>query len=83
MTLKIINCASILLCTSISIAQSGHDAQDGTHHGHENIPITNSHQHRSALHDEIPKQAKLLTGQGEFDFSWDQKLTAAFPEEAI
>ena len=83
MTLKIINCASILLCTSISIAQSGHDAQDGTHHGHENILTTNSHQHRSALHDEIPKQAKLLTGQGEFVFSWDQKLTAAFPEEAI
>ncbi|MGK0493658.1 MAG: hypothetical protein ACJAU2_000031 [Maribacter sp.] len=30
----------------------------------------------------MPKQVKLVTGQGAFVFSWDKELTAAFPKEA-
>ena len=48
------------------------------------------HHHSSADHHpqdfdrqtDIPLQSKLVTGQGEFIFSWDKDLTAAFPEEA-
>ncbi|RMG20618.1 MAG: hypothetical protein D6730_19605 [Bacteroidetes bacterium] len=42
--------------------------QDGHGHSHDSGPEGN--------------QAKLVTGQGDFIFSWDQELTAAFPEDA-
>eukprot|EP01089_Gocevia_fonbrunei_P023235 TRINITY_DN9705_c0_g4_i1.p1 TRINITY_DN9705_c0_g4~~TRINITY_DN9705_c0_g4_i1.p1 ORF type:complete len:391 (-),score=62.10 TRINITY_DN9705_c0_g4_i1:1390-2562(-) len=55
---------------------------DHTHHTHDNNDMAHHHPHSPMASDEIPMQAKLLTGQGEFVFSWDQELTAAFPKEA-
>ncbi|MCB0669360.1 MAG: hypothetical protein KDC80_26230, partial [Saprospiraceae bacterium] len=49
----------------------------GTHHDHEHA--IHHHTHDSEI---VPKQSKLVTGQGEFIFSWDEDLTAAFPEAA-
>ncbi len=59
------------------IAQSDHDHhshghKDGHHHDHGS---------KDAIHS--AKKAKLVTGQGDFVFSWDQELTAAFPKDAI
>lgn len=45
------------------------DAQ-GQHHRHEKQKTTSA------------DQVKLVTGQGNFIFSWDQELTAAFPKDA-
>lgn len=45
------------------------DAQ-GQHHHHEKQKTTSA------------DQLKLVTGQGNFIFSWDEELTAAFPKDA-
>lgn len=45
----------------------------------------NEHGHDHHHGEEVPgggNQARLVTGQGEFVFSWDEGLTAAFPEDA-
>jgi hypothetical protein len=44
---------------------------------------SSSHDDHDHTHDgPSTDQAKLVTGQGDFIFSWDKELTAAFPEEA-
>ncbi len=48
------------------------------HHHHEG----EDHDHHDAEEAGIPAISKLVTGQGDFVFSWDQELTAAFPEDA-
>lgn len=59
------------------IAQSDHDQHSHGHkHGHH-------HDHGSKDATQSAKKAKLVTGQGDFVFSWDQELTAAFPKNAI
>ena len=70
MTLAILSIVSLLIFSSTLLAQSTHDDQDQTHHVHEHEPMSS---------DQIPQQAKLVTGQGEFVFSWNEELTAAFP----
>ncbi len=52
-----------------------------THHEHGH---GHSHAHRAhgPQADMIPLQSKLVTGQGSYVFSWDQELTAAFPDDA-
>lgn len=60
------------------------NAQDNTHHAHEH-PHPHPHaqpQSDVASDEDPPPRVKLVTGQGDFVFSWDQSLTAAFPEEA-
>ncbi|NND05231.1 MAG: hypothetical protein HKN87_02525 [Saprospiraceae bacterium] len=54
-----------------------HDHHHHHHHGH-----SHSHGNNHGPSADIPMQSKLVTGQGEFVFSWDQELTAAFPEGA-
>lgn len=83
MALKITAIASFLLFSFTSNAQHVHDNQEGTHHDHEAILKVNTHEDGPIADDEIPMQTKLLTGQGEFVFSWDKELTAAFPKDAI
>ena len=58
------------------VAQSDHD-----HYAHGN----GGHHHHSESKkaDQSAKKVKLVTGQGDFIFSWDQELTAAFPNDAI
>lgn len=54
-------------------------------HGHSHGHLSDhSHPHTSVemLPDSPTDQARLVTGQGDFIFSWDETLTAAFPEEA-
>lgn len=62
------------------------DAHDHYHyaesdgHGHDH---THPHPHpHEPASTPTGNRVKLVTGQGEFVFSWDQDLTAAFPEDA-
>ncbi len=55
---------------------------DHTHHSHEHAGIAHSHEHGPMASDQNTGLAKLVTGQGEFIFSFDQELTSAFPENA-
>ncbi len=75
----------LLVCSRSLMAQETHEhSHDHTHHAHElaNNHTEHSHSH-DLLHDQSnSRQAKLVTGQGDFIFSWDEELTAAFPEEA-
>ncbi len=64
------------------IAQTAHDDHDHTHHADEHAVLAHNHEHGSMQSDQIARQAKLVTGQGDFIFSWDQELTAAFPKDA-
>ena len=65
-------------------AQTNHTHQEGDHTHHRHELASNAHNHQqSNHHDQVSKRAKLVTGQGEFVFSWDQELTAAFPEDAV
>ncbi|MRH99238.1 hypothetical protein GH721_01720 [Kriegella sp. EG-1] len=68
---------------SITLLSQNHQhSHDFSHHANENMTIAH-HQHQAEhLGDEIPMRAKLETGQGDYIFSWDQELTAAFPEAA-
>ncbi len=58
-------------------AQEDHDH---THHSHELAYAGEAHSHEHEATDS--RLAKLVTGQGDFIFSWDEALTGAFPEEA-
>jgi hypothetical protein len=71
--------------SGILTAQTGHDHHDHTHHSHEfaHASDTEDHPHNHAHSEQdVSRFAKLVTGQGEFIFSWDKDLTAAFPEDA-
>lgn len=62
-----------------SKAKSDHNAEEHSHgesgeHGHS---------HETQDLGENGKTAKLVTGQGDFVFSWDEELTAAFPKDAV
>ena len=53
----------------------------GHTHTHE-TGVAHTHEHHSSPSNQNAKQAKLVTGQGEYVFSWDEDLTAAFPKAA-
>ncbi len=85
---KILAVLSLITYFGFTITSVAQDTQhnhthshDHTHHAHENVAIAHHHV-ESSVSDNIPEQAKLVTGQGEFIFSWDKELTAAFPEGA-
>lgn len=50
--------------------------QHGDEKGHD-------HHHHESEGAASAEKLKLVTGQGDFVFSWDQELTAAFPKDAI
>jgi hypothetical protein len=58
-----------------------------THHDHEHThsytDMADNHAHGPMQSNQIARKAKLVTGQGDFVFSWDQELTAAFPKDAV
>ncbi len=65
----------------------GHDHPDHwhEHHGeghHNHTASSHSHSHDSEEPLTDGDRVKLVTGEGAFVFSWDQELTAAFPEDA-
>ena len=74
--------ASYIGFSFVLVAQSPQQDHDHTHHAHEHTGIDHPHAQGPLVSDEIPMQAKLVTGQGEYIFSWEEELTAAFPEEA-
>jgi len=53
-----------------------------SHHTHEFASVAHIQQQNLMQSEQIVRRAKLVTGQGEFIFSWDQELTAAFPKDA-
>ncbi len=81
-TLTVLLIGSFLGFSFAAKAQNTHDSKDHSHHAHEHTGIVHSHEHGPMPSDHIPTQAKLVTGQGEFIFSWDKDLTAAFPKAA-
>lgn len=72
---------SILGFSYTSIAQETH-TKDHTHHAHDMASVDHNHENSPMSSDQHGKLAKLVTGQGEFIFSYDQMLTDAFPKEA-
>ncbi len=64
------------------MAQSIHNDSDQTHHAHEHTGIAHNHEHDLMQTDQVARQLKLVSGQGEFIFSYDKELTAAFPKDA-
>ncbi|MBM1106197.1 hypothetical protein JQC67_08620 [Aurantibacter crassamenti] len=63
------------------VAQDAHN-HDHTHHAHEHADLALNHEHENIQSDNYKGPAKLVTGQGEFIFSYDEALTAAFPKAA-
>ena len=84
-TYKTLLIASFMGFSGALTAQTSHDSQIQGHHTHHSLEfegIAHNHQHADQ-HNQNPQGAKLVTGQGDFIFSWDQELTAAFPEDAV
>ncbi len=73
---------SFLGFSHISMAQGTHDDNHHTHHSHGNAGTAHNHEHGPMPSDQISRRAKLVTGQGDFIFSFDQGLTDAFPKDA-
>jgi len=71
--------------SNIFIAQENQNGHNHTHHSHEhdNTDVADNQEYSSIQSDQITTLAKLVTGQGDFIFSWDQDLTAAFPKNAL
>jgi hypothetical protein len=74
-----------ILCFSYTLtAQHSHNDSDHTHHANEfaSADVSDHHGHKHIDANYNGDKAKLLTGQGEFIFSYDKELTAALPKEA-
>ena len=61
-----------------------HSHSHGHSHDHDHAGY---HDHHDHIHEAVVSQpdaemAKLVTGQGDYIFSWDKGLTSAFPEAA-
>lgn len=81
-TLTAITIVSYFGFSSALFSQTKAHSHDHTHHAHEHSDVAHHHHHDPMTSDETSKQAKLVTGQGEYIFSWDEELTGAFPKEA-
>ena len=64
------------------IAQEQSHTHDDSHHAHEHVDLAHHQEQGTNANDLAPMQAKLKTGQGDYIFSWNKELTAAFPKEA-
>lgn len=79
----------VLFIVGLSFAFMAHgDKHDDTthsHHGHDHHSLADHHHPHEPLvanANANMDRAKLVTGQGDFIFSWDKGLTAAFPDDA-
>ena len=68
-------CIKILLSPTLLISQNEHNHH--THNG-EKINLDSN----NTVFKKHAEKIKLVTGQGDFIFSWDEKLSSAFPKEA-
>lgn len=83
--LMVLLIVSFLGFSNILIAQENQNGHDRNHHSHEhdNTDVAENQEYNSIQSDQIATLAKLVTGQGDFIFSWEQELTAAFPKNAL
>lgn len=81
----------IALCSFAFMAHDHHGENANHVHDHHGFHSSDDHMHEHHHHSHemesrvdgpFTDQAKVVTGQGEYVFSWDEDLTAAFPEEA-
>ena len=56
-----------------------HHSADHDHHDHH----AHEHKHEPVTSQPTTGQVKLVTGQGDFLFSWDKELTEVFPDDAL
>ena len=70
----------VIICTTLTLSSPLMSQSDHNHHTHENGA---GHDHQSDSDQGTAEKLKLVTGQGDFVFSWDKVLTAAFPKDAI
>ena len=70
----------VIICTTLTLSSPMMSQSDHNHHTHENGA---GHDHPSDSDQGTTEKLKLVTGQGDFVFSWDKVLTAAFPKDAI
>ncbi|MEM6634104.1 MAG: hypothetical protein AAF694_30790 [Bacteroidota bacterium] len=81
-TLPILLAAIFFMSHRERPADMGHVHDLAHFHGHDHPHAVHNH---SASTYETQKDGdpfKLVTGQGDFVFSWDQEMTAAFPDDA-
>lgn len=71
-----------MMALGFSCSSSDQSKKDKDHHTHGDSD-GHSHNHDSNDEGRSGTHTKLVTGQGDFVFSWDQELTAAFPKEAV
>jgi len=71
---------TVLIALGLSCPLVAQPDQDRHVHGNGE----GHHEHNESKQaDTSAGKVKLVTGQGDFVFSWDQELTAAFPKDAI
>lgn len=82
-TFTVLLTISFLVFSNVLMAQETHNSHDKAHHSHDVASVnSDDHEHNYGQSDAGAKQAKLVTGQGTFIFSWDETLTSAFPYDA-
>ena len=64
--------ASILGLPFTVLAQKSINDHDHTHHAHEHVGIVSDHSHGPMQPEQLIRRAKLVTGQGDFVFSYDE-----------
>lgn len=75
--IKLLFTICLLGCSLVLMGHHGHD-HEGKHDGHEHKKEKKKKEKKASK----SKKLKLETGQGDYVFSWDKKLSAAFPKEA-
>ena len=81
-TLPIVLCAVFFMSHRERSVDMGHVHDLAHFHGHDHSHVVHSQEVSTKDTQKDGDQFKLVTGQGDFVFSWDQDLTAAFPEAA-
>lgn len=73
---------AVLISSFLGFSYTAKAQETRQHNNH--TPHSHDHADNSSNHEAVDhhKKAKLVTGQGEFIFSWDKELTAALPKEA-
>jgi hypothetical protein len=73
---------AVLISSFLGFSYTAKAQETRQHNNH--TPHSHDHADNSSNHEAVDqhKKGKLVTGQGEFIFSWDKELTAALPKEA-
>ena len=77
-SIKLLLISGLFMASMVQCTNSDSSDHLASHHDGEH-----GHDHPEAKAQANGNQAKLVTGQGDFIFSWDEDLTAAFPKDAV